>query len=66
MIVHKTSPLSGKVQTRDLPITERHIERWWAGELIQDVMPHLSAADREWLISGITPEEWAQLEDDAA
>jgi hypothetical protein len=30
-------------------------------ELIQNVVPHLSIEDREFLISGITPEEWKEL-----
>lgn len=31
------------------------------GALIQDAFPFLSAAEREFLISGITPEEWDRM-----
>lgn len=36
-----------------LPVSEAQITRWHSGELIQRVMPELSADDRELLISGI-------------
>jgi hypothetical protein len=56
--VTKTSPLSGKRNTRTIDITIPELQRWWDGELIQSVAPHLSADDREFLMTGITPEEW--------
>lgn len=58
MKVTVKSKISGKFHTRDLPITKDQIDRWNAGELIQDVMPELSASDREFLISGSTDKEW--------
>ena len=58
MKVTVESKISGKFHTRDLPITKDQIDRWSAGELIQDVMPELSASDREFLISGSTDKEW--------
>ena len=32
--------------------------KWLHGTLIQDAMPYLSDSDREFLMSGITPDEW--------
>jgi hypothetical protein len=32
--------------------------RWRDGVSIQKAMPHVDAEDREFLKSGITPEEW--------
>jgi hypothetical protein len=61
MIVSRVSRMSGRVHEMDLPVTLEQIEAWRQGELIQDVMPHLSAAEREFLISGVTPEEWEAL-----
>ena len=58
MKVTVKSKISGKFHTRDLPITKDQIDRWNAGELIQDVMPELSASDREFLFSGSTDKEW--------
>jgi|TARA_R110000803_G_scaffold84914_3_gene151189 hypothetical protein len=58
MKVTMESKISGESNTLDLPITQDQIDRWIAGELIQDVMPELSASDREFLISGSTDKEW--------
>ena len=58
MEITKQSKISGKFHTRDLPITKDQLDRWLAGELIQDVMPELSDSDREFLISGSTDKEW--------
>jgi uncharacterized phage-associated protein len=33
---------------------------WQHGQLIQDAFPTLTADEREFLISGATPEEWAE------
>lgn len=59
--ITKTSLLSGVTRTRHLDITREQELRIQAGELVQDVAPHLSADDREFLISGITTDEWEQM-----
>lgn len=42
-----------------LPITEKEYEDWQlSGELIQNVFPNLTDDQREFMISGSTPEEW--------
>lgn len=61
MKITRTSTISGKTRTRDIDVTEEQLSRWKAGGLIQVVMPHLSSDDREFLMSGITPEEWDEL-----
>ena len=61
MKITKTSVLSGITRTRNLPITQEQYDVWQKGGLIQNVMGHLSAGDREWLISGATEEEWNEL-----
>ena len=58
MLVAKTSMISGKTNTMVLSITNAQLERWVGGELIQDVFPDLSVDQREFLMTGITPEEW--------
>jgi hypothetical protein len=57
MLVVKVSPISGNLNTMNLPLTPEQVEAWREGALIQDIMPHLSAPQREFLVSGITPEE---------
>lgn len=63
MIVEKTSFISGKVHSLDLNITQEQLikvnNRFATKELIQDIVPHLSEDDREYLMTGSTPEEWA-------
>lgn len=58
MIITRTSPFSGITRMREITVTQEQLDRWHAGELIQNVMPNLSADDREFLMTGITAEEW--------
>jgi hypothetical protein len=54
----RKSMLSGAVRTRDIDVTEEEYDRWRSGVLIQRAMPHLSDVDREFIMTGITEEEW--------
>lgn len=59
-----TSMISKTSSTRDVDITIEQLFRIkHTQELIQNVVPHLSSEDREFLITGITPEEWEELFD---
>jgi len=53
--------LTGKIHEREIDVTPEQLQKWHDGMLIQDAMPHLSDDDREYLISGATPEEWDQF-----
>jgi hypothetical protein len=61
MLVEKKSPLTGEMNTMEIPVTQEQLENWWGGMLIQDAMPNLSADQREFLMTGYTPEDWEQL-----
>lgn len=61
MIVTRMSMLSGITRTRDLPITEEQAQKYYNGAMVQYAFPHLSEDDREFIISGITAEEWDAL-----
>lgn len=61
MLVTKKSSISGKINSMELPITEAQLEAHQNGELVQDVFPNLSVEEREFLISGITPNEWKEM-----
>jgi len=62
MLITMTSMISKTASTRDIDITIEQLFRIkHEKELIQNVVPHLSIEDREFLISGITPEEWKEL-----
>lgn len=58
MVVAQVSRINNKVNEMELPISVEQYEAWQGGALIQNVMPHLTPARREFLISGSTPEEW--------
>lgn len=61
MNIVKTSTLTGKPNSMKLEISFQQWERLEKGEeLIQDVLPHLSRGEREFLITGITPQEWKE------
>lgn len=62
MLITRSSPFSGVTTTKDINVTEDQMTRWEKGEeLIQDVMGHLSADDREFIMSGLLPHEWDEL-----
>jgi hypothetical protein len=58
MLITRVSMRTGKVHTLDIDVTPQQIKRWESGEYIQHVMPHLSTADRVFIITGSTREEW--------
>jgi len=69
MLITKRSNISHTTHTLDIPITQAQYDLWQSGALIQDAMPHLTSDQREFLITGITPEEWdayfkGDIEDD--
>ncbi len=59
MLFSKVSMFSGKTNHRELPITEEDYKLWKEShQLIQHFFPQLSSDDREFLMTGTTPEEW--------
>ena len=61
MKITRTSPFSGDKNTMDINVTRLQIVAWEAGELIQNAMPNLTADEREFIISGITPSDWLKM-----
>lgn len=61
MLITRKSIVTGIERTRDIDITQAQLDEWRAGGLIQRVAPHLSEDDAEFVISGITPEEWDKV-----
>jgi len=62
VLVSKQSIFSGKVNQMVLPLRQGQIEYWLDScLLIQDVLPDLSDDQREFLLSGSTPEEWDEM-----
>jgi hypothetical protein len=70
MLIKRTSLISKVEREMEIEVTETQMERFEnrhiTGELIQEIFPDLSASDREFILTGITDEEWNNLfeEDD--
>ena len=58
MQIVRTSRISGNTNVMDIDITTDQFLSWIDGSLIQDVMPNISADEREFIMTGITPSEW--------
>jgi hypothetical protein len=62
MQITKASALTGVEHTREIDVEPEKYAYFISGGLyagfVQDEFPHLSADDREFLLTGITPEEW--------
>lgn len=61
MKITRVSPFSNKKATLELDVTARQIASWEKGELIQDAMPNLTVAEREFIKTGVTPDEWDEI-----
>jgi len=58
----RNSPITGVARRKTFEIPIAGFAAWDAGEIhIQDAFPDLSAADREFIISGCTDEEFNEL-----
>jgi hypothetical protein len=60
MKITKTSPFTNQVNVMDINVTQEQLTAWESGTLIQVAMPHLSADEREFIMTGITPSEWEE------
>jgi len=61
MLLTRRDPLTGRMNTLDLPITPDQIAAWQQGQLIQHAMPHLTLDQREFLLTGLMPESWEAM-----
>ena len=59
MKLTRTSPLTGTTHTIHIDgLTQDMINAWKAGALAQDAFRGIAAELREFIMTGITPEEW--------
>jgi len=61
MLFRRISPYSGKENSRDLPVTPEQYDKWRSGTKIQEAMPHLCPEDREFILTGLTQEDWEDI-----
>lgn len=58
----RTSTMTGTKRTKTFMVDPEQLLRYNRGEIfVQDAFPHLSADDREFIISGCTEEEFERL-----
>jgi len=59
MQVTRTSALTGVTRTLEVNCTQDQLSRFENGQgLAQNIFPDLSADDREFIMTGISKEEW--------
>ena len=62
MQVTRTSLITGKIHTREINCTQAEMDLYQMGfGLVQHIFPNLSVDDREFIKTGATPEEWAEV-----
>lgn len=65
MLVTRTSPFTGKVNTLDLPVTQGQLDEMnkpiHQRRLVQEIFPHLTKAEREFIKTGYTQEDWYNM-----
>jgi hypothetical protein len=65
MNITKISSLTGNEHTLNINITEDELirveNRYNSKELIQNIVPNLTMDEREFLMTGITNEEWIRV-----
>lgn len=58
MEITKINLVTGRSTTREIDVTRQQLTDWMDGSLIQNVMPHVSNEDREFIMTGTTPKDW--------
>jgi hypothetical protein len=62
MLVTRVSSLSGITRTMDLNVTQEQLNRYELGlGLLQNIFPDLPKEEREFIKTGITPQEWEEI-----
>lgn len=61
MQIVRTSAVSGITRSLEIPCTEEQMAAYKNGALIQVAFPDLTADQREFILTGITKDEWDTL-----
>jgi len=64
MIISRVCPFTGALNTMEIDVTDEQIMSWRNGMMIQQAMPNLSADEREFIMTGITPYMWDEMASD--
>ena len=61
MNITKVDPFTGRLNTLDIPIEEEEYTDYLMGGVsIQRMFPHLTPDEREFIMTGITADSWAE------
>ena len=60
MQITRKSMITGIEHTLDLPVTAEQLAAYENGALLQNAFPDLDPPNREFIKTGVTPEEWKQ------
>ena len=58
MEITRTSLWTGITRTMSLDVTEAEFLDWRRGTPAQSALPNITASEREFIISGMTDDEW--------
>jgi hypothetical protein len=62
MLVTRKSQLTGNTHTMDLNVTETQLNQYFSGlGHVHVIFSHLVPEEREFIMTGITPQEWEQM-----
>jgi hypothetical protein len=62
MQITRKSVISGEIRVKEIDVTLEQLTAYYEKNLLaQDAFPYLSASDREFIMTGITDEEWNDL-----
>jgi hypothetical protein len=64
MRILRTSPVSGLEVCMEISVTHHQLRQWREGMLIQEAMPELTNSEREFIKTGISAQEWEQINED--
>tara|TARA_B110001454_G_C12553087_1_gene364438 strand:- start:226 stop:441 length:216 start_codon:yes stop_codon:yes gene_type:complete len=62
--LERKSPRTGKVNSMDLITTKKALDEYYGGtsaRYVQDIFPNLTSDEREFIMTGYTPEDWDEL-----
>ena len=61
MDITRRSPWSKQTNTMRLDVSDEEFVAWRNGKLIQEAMPRLNSAEREFIKTGLTPGDWLDM-----
>ena len=61
MDITRRSPWSKRTVTMRLDVSDEEFVAWRNGILIQEAMPRLNSAEREFIKTGLTPGDWLDM-----